>query len=53
MALSKQVDYDRIAATYNRRFYGEGQRGTAVALLALARELEADRELEVGSGTGR
>ena len=27
----KRVDYDRIAAQYNRRFEGEGQRGTATA----------------------
>ena len=36
---SRHVDYDRIAATYNRRF-GEGDErsGTTEALLALARD---------------
>jgi ubiquinone/menaquinone biosynthesis C-methylase UbiE len=55
----KQVDYDRIAPGYNRRFAaGSEQRGIAAALLALA-EVQAREEargmgriLEVGCGTG-
>ena len=55
----KQVDYDRIAPGYNRRFIaGSEQRGTAAALLALA-EAQArtgpgaeQQILEVGCGTG-
>ena len=49
----KRVDYDRIAAQYNRRFQGEGQRGTATALQDLAHQYNAERILEVGCGTGR
>ena len=48
----QQVDYDRIAPTYNQRFStGGGLRDTAAALLALAAELDAERVLEVGCGT--
>lgn len=47
------VDYDRIASTYNRRFVADRQDGVAAALLALARDLGAERILEVGCGTGR
>jgi len=54
-----QVDYDRIAPGYNRRFVeGSGMRGIATALLALARGgapaegEDAARILEVGCGTG-
>lgn len=50
---TKRVDYDRIAATYDRRFEGGGRSETAAALLALVCELEAERILEVGCGTGR
>jgi SAM-dependent methyltransferase len=48
----QQVDYDRIAPTYNRRFAASGQAGTAAALQALAKELNAERILEAGCGTG-
>lgn len=49
----KQVDYDRIAPSYDRRFVvGSGQRGIAAALLALARAPGVQRVLEVGCGTG-
>ena len=55
----KQVDYDRIAPGYNRRFVaGSEQRGTAAALLALAEARTraglgvVERILEVGCGTG-
>jgi SAM-dependent methyltransferase len=53
MTSGKHVNYDRIAATYDQRFEGDGMSGTAAALLALARELGASRVLEVGCGTGR
>jgi ubiquinone/menaquinone biosynthesis C-methylase UbiE len=49
----KAVDYDQLAPTYDRRFRDDGVRGTTVALLELARELDAQRILEVGCGTGR
>jgi SAM-dependent methyltransferase len=49
------LDYDRLAATYDRRFaYEAGERrGVAAALRALAAETKARRVLEVGCGTGR
>lgn len=47
----RQLDYDRIAPTYNQRFADARPRGTAGALLSLAQELEAERILEVGCGT--
>jgi SAM-dependent methyltransferase len=50
---ARQVDYDCIAPTYDRRYEGGGMRGTATALLALAEELGAHQILEVGCGTGR
>jgi ubiquinone/menaquinone biosynthesis C-methylase UbiE len=47
------VDYDALAAEYDLR-YADGQRsGTAAALLALADEIDAQRVLEVGCGTGQ
>jgi len=47
-----QVDYDRVAPTYNERFStGSALRSTTAALLALAGELDAKRVLEVGCGT--
>jgi ubiquinone/menaquinone biosynthesis C-methylase UbiE len=53
MTPGKRVDYDRIASSYDVRFRKDGMSGTASALLALARELDAERILEVGCGTGR
>lgn len=48
----KRVDYDRIAPSYNQR-YGENDRsGTAAALISLVRDVQAERVLEVGCGTG-
>jgi ubiquinone/menaquinone biosynthesis C-methylase UbiE len=52
MVTKQQLDYDRIAPTYNRRFAAGGQVGIAAALQALAQELNAERILEVGCGTG-
>jgi len=46
------VDYDRLAATYDRRFSQGAPRGGAIALQALAQQLDARRILEVGCGTG-
>jgi ubiquinone/menaquinone biosynthesis C-methylase UbiE len=48
---STAVDYDRLAATYDRRFAQGAPRGVAIALQALARQLDARRILEVGCGT--
>jgi len=50
---NSRVDYDQIAPTYNRRFADDRPRGVSTALLSLAQELEAERILEVGCGTGR
>jgi len=47
-----KVDYDRIAAGYDRRFVDGGTRGVAAALQALAGDLGAGRILEAGCGTG-
>jgi ubiquinone/menaquinone biosynthesis C-methylase UbiE len=47
-----QVDYDRIAPSYNRRYVGGGRQGVAITLQALASALGAGRILEVGCGTG-
>lgn len=47
-----QVDYDRIAPSYNRRYASAGRQGVAVALRELASGLDAGRILEVGCGTG-
>jgi ubiquinone/menaquinone biosynthesis C-methylase UbiE len=50
--MSKHVDYDRIAPSYNQR-YGENERsGTAAALISLVHDIQAERALEVGCGTG-
>jgi ubiquinone/menaquinone biosynthesis C-methylase UbiE len=46
------VDYDRIAPSYNQRFKDGGTRGTASALRSLAQENNARRILEAGCGTG-
>lgn len=48
----KRVDYDRIASSYDQRFENGAWRGTATALLDLARQTHAERILEVGCGTG-
>jgi ubiquinone/menaquinone biosynthesis C-methylase UbiE len=50
---ARQVDYDRIAPTYDRRYEGDGMRGTGAALVALVADLGAQWVLEVGCGTGR
>ena len=48
-----RIDYDRIASSYDRRFEASPMDQVALALQALAQNLEADRILEVGCGTGR
>lgn len=53
MVPAKCVDYDRVAPTYDQRFAADSQEPIAAALLALARDLGAERILEVGCGTGR
>lgn len=47
-----QVDYDRIAPGYDRRYAIAGPHGRIEALLLLAGALKARRILEVGCGTG-
>lgn len=48
------VNYDALAPTYNQRFEEDKDRPqTARALLELASDLNAQRILEVGCGTGR
>jgi ubiquinone/menaquinone biosynthesis C-methylase UbiE len=49
---NRQVNYDQIAPTYDRRFEDDAPRGTGAVLLTLAQELQAERLLEVGCGTG-
>lgn len=49
---SKHVDYDRIAPSYNQRYRENERSGTAAALIALAHDVQAERVLEVGCGTG-
>jgi ubiquinone/menaquinone biosynthesis C-methylase UbiE len=49
---STAVDYDRLAATYDRRYAQGAPRGVAFALHALASQLDARRILESGCGTG-
>ncbi|MGD9146426.1 MAG: class I SAM-dependent methyltransferase [Anaerolineae bacterium] len=49
---NRQVNYDRIAPSYNRRYASGGQQGVAITLRELARALGAGRILEVGCGTG-
>lgn len=48
-----EVDYDRLAFTYDRRFVGDEQSGIAAALLAICKELNPRNVIEVGCGTGR
>ena len=47
-----QVDYDRIAPSYNLRFSSGGVQGVAGALRGLAQAQDARHILEVGCGTG-
>jgi len=49
---NRRVNYDQIASTYDRRFEDNGERGTGTALLTLAQDLQVERLLEVGCGTG-
>lgn len=49
----RQVDYDQIAGTFDRRYQAGDYAGTAAALRSLARESAGGRVLEVGCGTGR
>jgi ubiquinone/menaquinone biosynthesis C-methylase UbiE len=50
---NKRVNYDQIASTYNQRYTINKEPGIAAALQALARDMGAERVLEVGCGTGR
>jgi ubiquinone/menaquinone biosynthesis C-methylase UbiE len=51
--LRHHVVYDRIAPSYNQRFVSNDMQSVGAALQDLARELGAERVLEVGCGTGR
>lgn len=48
----KQVNYDAVASTYNRRFAEERRSGTLLALQEMVRAAGSGRVLEVGCGTG-
>ncbi len=48
---SYRVDYDSLAATYNRRF-SKPDGGVGAALLAVVQKVQPERLLEVGCGTG-
>lgn len=52
MKRAQKLDYDRVAATYDRRFAEEGPSGITAALLGLAGQFDHPRMLEVGCGTG-
>lgn len=49
----KHVDYDRIAPSYDQRFTANPLDGVVGDLRTLTRDLQAERVLEVGCGTGR
>lgn len=49
----QRVDYDQIASSYNRRYASNDMAPIAALLQGLAREIDAERVLEVGCGTGR
>ncbi len=48
----KNVNYDEAAAIYDRRFTIGGRQEVAAGLVALAHDLQPERILEVGCGTG-
>jgi SAM-dependent methyltransferase len=48
----KHVDYDRVSASYDRRYRLGGPAGIAASLHELVRKVDARRVLEVGCGTG-
>jgi SAM-dependent methyltransferase len=48
----KQVNYDNVAPTYDRRYSGGEPEGITAALLDVIRRVKAERVLEVGCGTG-
>ena len=48
-----RVDYDRIAPMYDRRYEESPMHNLAATLQSLARDLSAERLLEVGCGTAR
>jgi hypothetical protein len=48
----KHVDYDRVAPSYNQRFAANRLEAIANALLLAAKDVAAERGLEVGCGTG-
>ena len=47
------VNYDRLAPVYHQRYTLNALTGVAASLMALARDGDAQRILEVGCGTGR
>lgn len=50
--ISRAVNYDQIAPTYNHRFDGEDRKPIAIALVDLVKQIQAGTILEVGCGTG-
>ena len=52
LVANKQVDYDRIAPEYNRRFAHDRPADRGRSLVELAETVKPDRVLEVACGTG-
>lgn len=50
--MQQRLNYDRVAAGYNRRYAARPHTGTAYALLDLAQTNNPEKVLEVGCGTG-
>ncbi|HEV8717779.1 MAG TPA: methyltransferase domain-containing protein [Candidatus Binatia bacterium] len=48
-----RVNYDQIASTYDQRYTVSQFAGIATALRSLVQDVDAERVLEVGCGTGR
>jgi len=53
MSKTTSVNYDAVAATYDRRTHGGYLEGITAALQKLARQVKAGRVLDLGCGTGR
>jgi hypothetical protein len=47
---SRRIDYDQIASSYKQRYEASHMDGVLSTLQTLARGLEAERIVEVGSG---
>jgi ubiquinone/menaquinone biosynthesis C-methylase UbiE len=52
VSMTRRVDYDHIASTYDRRYHENDYSGVEAALVAFIGEFCGQRVLEVGCGTG-